>query len=333
MPDGDFDKGPSYVDGAFEHLRSILTEQIVEIAINPDGTIWTEQQGDAYMTKTDLVLPKTAVEQMCRQMSSGGSVRMSPQHPLGSASIDYQDWLVRAQIIQAPAVRMGHSLSLRFFKPKTQLFEPAYLDGTPKSASAARRELNERVAELATTDLLAALKLCVREKLNLVVSGGTNTGKTTVARWLISNVDDRERIITIEDTPDLMPQQPNKVMLVSDRESDVRGPDKLLQATLRMRPDRIILSEVTGADAYTFLKAINTGHGGSITTVHAETAELAIERLAQTALESGVNMMYRDMISYVQRSIDIIVQVGKRDGKRGVMEVYLPENFDPTDRE
>lgn len=122
-------------------------------------------------------------------------------------------------------------------------------------------------------------------------------------------------------------------MLVSDRESDVRGPDKLLQATLRMRPDRIILSEVTGADAYTFLKAINTGHGGSITTVHAETAELAIERLAQTALESGVNMMYRDMISYVQRSIDIIVQAGKRDGKRGVMEVYLPEKFDPTNRE
>ncbi|MBF5079975.1 hypothetical protein F1642_13680 [Paracoccus sp. NBH48] len=117
-------------------------------------------------------------------------------------------------------------------------------------------------------------------------------------------------------------------MMVSNRNDPFRSPDVLLQSSLRMRPDRIILSEVTGADAYTFLKAINTGHGGSITTIHAETAELAVERMAQTALEADGKMTYQDMISYVVRSIDVVIHVGKRDGKRGVLEVFLPSRYD-----
>lgn len=319
----------SYVDGAFETFKRILSDRVVEVIVNPDGRVWVENHGDAYMVDTGRTVSKGELAKISASIAASGNVRLSEKHPLGSVSTNYKEWLVRAQIIQAPAVRGANSLSMRFFKPNMDLIEPSYLAGGPQSASSARRELNARVAKLAEKDLTEALKLCVSEKLNLVVSGGTSSGKTTVARWLIDKVDDKERIITIEDVPDLMPKQPNKVMLVSDRQSDVRSPDRLLQATLRMRPDRIILSEVTGSDAYTFLKAINTGHGGSITTVHAETAELAIERLAQTSLEADVNMNYRDMISYVQRSIDIIVHVGKREGRRGVLEVYLPEHFDP----
>lgn len=321
----------SYVDRAFEGLRSVLNPDLVEICVNPDGGVWVENRGDAFMRKARITLSQDEVRKAGMQIASEGDIRISEHHPLGSVSINYRDWLVRAQVIQAPAVRQGDVLAMRFFKPDTELFEPEYLSGSPESASAQRRELNERVANLAEADLIGALRTCVHEKLNLVVSGGTSSGKTTVARWLVAQVDDKERIITIEDVPDLMPRQPNKVMLVSDRQSDVRSPDKLLQATLRMRPDRIILSEVTGSDAYTFLKAINTGHGGSITTVHADTAELAIERLAQTALEADAKMTYQDMIAYVQRSIDVIVHVGKRDGRRGVLEVFLPERFVPSE--
>lgn len=321
---------PSYVDEAFAKFHKLLTDEIVELVINPDGTVWIENHGDAYMRRTDIIIDAMAAEDTSKQIAAAGQVRLSEKNPLGSVSILYRDWLVRSQIIQSPAVRIANSISMRFFKPNMRLFEPVYLSGAPESASQARRLLNETVAKQAKTNLQSALQTCVDEKLNLVVSGGTSSGKTTVARWLVSKVSDAERIITIEDVPDLMPRQPNTVSLVSDRQSDVRSPDRLLQATLRMRPDRIILSEVTGADAYTFLKAINTGHGGSITTIHAETAELAIERLAQTALEADVNMTYRDMIAYVQRSIDIIVHVGKRNGKRGILEVYLPEHFDPT---
>lgn len=320
----------STLDKTFAKLMPLLSDQLVEVSINPDGRVWVENRGDPFMVKTDIRFTADEAHSVGTELASEGNVRMSDKHPLGSASVDYKEWLVRAQILQEPAVREATTIAMRFFRPGLELFEPSYLSGSPESASQKRRALNERVALLAKTDLHGALKLSVSEKLNLVVSGGTSSGKTNVARWLVSQVSDDERIITIEDVPDLMPRQPNKVMLVSNRESDVRNPDRLLQATLRMRPDRIILSEITGADAYTFLKAINTGHGGSITTVHADTAELAIERIAQTALEAKANMMYQDMVSYVQRSIDVIVHVGKRDGRRGVLEVFLPQQFDPS---
>ncbi|MEO2037052.1 MAG: ATPase, T2SS/T4P/T4SS family, partial [Planctomycetaceae bacterium] len=100
--------------------------------------------------------------------------------------------------------------------------------------------------------------------------------------------------------------------------------DVLLTATLRMRPDRIILGEVRGKEAMTFLEAINTGHGGSMTTLHAETPQLAVQRLAIAALKTEVPIPYRDMIDYIESSIDVIIQAGREDGQRGITEFYLP---------
>ena len=317
----------SYVDKAFTKLRPLLNDNLVEISINPDGRVWFENRGDADMQPSSIRMTEDEVRDAGMQIAAEGNIRLSEKNPVGSVSIDYREWLVRAQMVQRPVVRGGDALSMRFFKADTEVFEPAYLGAGPESTSALRREMTDRVWTLAENKLTEALKLCVSEKLNIVVSGGTSSGKTTVARWLIAQVADTERILTIEDVPDLVPKQPNKVMMVSDRNAPERSPDRLLQASLRMRPDRIILSEVTGSDAYTFLKAINTGHGGSMTTVHAETAELAIERMAQTALEADAKMTYQDMIAYVVRSIDVIVHVGKRDGKRGVLEVFLPRSY------
>ncbi|MFT5798725.1 MAG: type IV secretion system protein VirB11 [Candidatus Azotimanducaceae bacterium] len=321
----------SYVDKAFGQLRSLLTDTLVEICVNPDGRVWVENRGDVFMKQSPVRLSNNEVRDAGMQIAAEGNIRLSDKHPVGSASINYREWLIRAQMVQHPVVRGGDALSMRFFKSDTEMFEPAYFGNGPQSASAIRRDLVARVSELAKTDLIGALKMCVAEKLNLVVSGGTSSGKTTIARWLVAQVDHGERIITIEDVPDLMPLQPNKVMMISNRLDPIRSPDVLLQSSLRMRPNRIILSEVTGADAYTFLKAINTGHGGSITTIHAETAELAVERMAQTALEADGKMTYQDMISYVVRSIDVIVHVGKRDGKRGVLQVFLPSQYNQSE--
>ena len=318
----------SYVDKAFTKLRPLLNDKLVEISVNPDGRVWFENRGDADMQDSLIRMTSDEVRDAGMQIAADGNIRLSEKNPVGSVSINYREWLIRAQMLQSPVVRGGDALSMRFFKADTELFEPAYLGTGPESTSARRREMTDRVWALADSNLTEALKLCVSEKLNIVVSGGTSSGKTTVARWLIAQVSDSERILTIEDVPDLVPNQPNRVMMVSDRNAPERSPDKLLQASLRMRPDRIILSEVTGSDAYTFLKAINTGHGGSMTTVHAETAELAVERMAQTALEADGKMTYQDMIAYVVRSIDVIVHVGKRDGKRGVLEVFLPRSYD-----
>ncbi len=317
----------TYVDKAFGQLRSLLNDTLVEVCVNPDGQVWFENRGDAFMQRSNITMSPDEVRDAGMQIAAEGNIRLSEKHPVGSVSINYRDWLIRAQMVQHPVVRGGDALSMRFFKSDTEMFTPAYLGDGPQSASAQRRALTNTVAELAKVDLEQALIMCVKEKLNVVVSGGTSSGKTTIARWLVAEVDPRERILTIEDVPDLMPGQPNKVMMVSNRLDPVRSPNVLLQSSLRMRPDRIILSEVTGADAYTFLKAINTGHGGSITTIHAETAELAVERMAQTALEADGKMTYQDMIAYVVRSIDVIVHVGKRDGKRGVLEVFLPSRY------
>ncbi|KIT16568.1 ATPase, T2SS/T4P/T4SS family [Jannaschia aquimarina] len=316
----------SYIEKALAPFQRLLSDDIVELVVNPDGGLWTELRGDAYMIRRGSLEP-AAVREAVQQIAAEGGVRVSEKHPLGSVSFEYAGWLIRAQVVEAPVVRGGDALALRFFKPETEAFEPRYLVGQAQSASAMRRALVDHIASQARHDLQGALKVAVEAKLNIVVAGGTSSGKTTLARWLVRQVDARERVLTIEDVPDLMPTQANKLMMISRRESDVRSPDKLLQASLRLRPDRIILSEVTGADAYTFLKAINTGHGGSMTTIHADTAELAIERLAQTALEAPGKMTYRDMISYVTRSIDVIVHMGKENGARGVNEVFLPRDY------
>ena len=124
---------------------------------------------------------------------------------------------------------------------------------------------------VASGDIDAALRFCVENKLNMIVSGGTSTGKTVAARKILSLIVPEERIITIEEAAELRPEQPNAVTLIADRDTEARSADVLLASTLRMRPDRIVLGEVRGREAMTFLEAINTGHGGSLTTLHAET--------------------------------------------------------------
>ena len=169
-----------------------------------------------------------------------------------------------------------------------------------------------------------ALAFCVENKLNMIVSGGTSTGKTVAARKILAHVPAEERIVTIEEAAELLPTQPNAVTLIANRDAEFQTADVLLTATLRMRPDRIILGEVRGKEAMTFLEAINTGHGGSMTTLHAETPQLAVQRLAIAALKTEIPMTYADMIQYIENSIDVIIQAGRHDGKRGITEFYLP---------
>jgi type IV secretion system protein VirB11 len=306
-------------------LEAILTDRLVEIAINPDGNIWIEERGDSGMRRSTVKLDADAIRNIANQIANTAKVVVSEKKPVFSVSVNFDRWLMRAQVLMPPAVQSGVAISLRFFNPDLQIFEPKFLYGNPISSSAKRQERNLRMKALAgSADLRGALELCVAEKMNLVVSGGTSSGKTMLARYLQKMIGDEERIITIEDAPDLLPAQPNKVQMVSLEDDPYRSPDKLMQACLRMRPDRIILSEIRGRDAYTFLKAINTGHGGSITTLHADTAQLAVSRLAQAALEAAPAMSFTEMKAYISQSIDVIIQTKKDNGKRGVVEIFLP---------
>jgi type IV secretion system protein VirB11 len=169
----------------------------------------------------------------------------------------------------------------------------------------------------------------VRGRKNIIVSGGTSTGKTTFLNALVKEISPEERLILIEDTPEVRLDHANAVGLVAARgalgEARV-GVEDLLQASLRMRPDRIILGELRGPEAYSFLRAVNSGHPGSITTVHADSPRAAVDQIALMILQAGANLRRAEIIDYVGGVVDVAVQLSRRDGRRIVSDIaFAPE--------
>ncbi|MGK7664476.1 MULTISPECIES: ATPase, T2SS/T4P/T4SS family [unclassified Marinovum] len=316
----------SYLQASLDKLPDAARDDVIEICINPDGTCWGEFQGDHFMRALDQRLSVTELRDLGNQIASSANTTMSKDKPIVSVSITYRDRPIRAQVVTPPAVLAGMSISLRFFSslPLDQI-ELRFLYGEERKLEELRQEKNRALREVvAAGDIYDAIRFCVENKLNMIVSGGTSTGKTVAARKILSYVPGEERIVTIEEAAELLPAQPNAVTLIANRDAEFQSADVLLTATLRMRPDRIILGEVRGKEAMTFLEAINTGHGGSMTTLHAETPQLAVQRLAIAALKTEIPMTYQDMVKYIESSIDVIIQAGREDGQRGITEFYLP---------
>lgn len=318
----------SYLQSSLDKLPDALRDDVIEICINPDGRVWGEFQGDHFMRPLDVTLTQQEIRDLGHQIASASNTRWGKEKPIVSVSINYRGRPIRAQVIQPPAVQEGHSICLRFFSTlPLDKIELKYLYGAERSMETVRQERNQELRRVVKSgDIYEAVKFCVANKLNMIVSGGTSTGKTIAARKILSYVSPEERIVTIEEAAELLPEQPNAVTLVANRDSEAQSADNLLTSTLRMRPDRIVLGEVRGREAMTFLEAINTGHGGSMTTLHAETPQLAVQRLAIAALKTNVPMTYTDMILYIESSIDVIIQGARYEGDRGITEFYLPGN-------
>ena len=325
----------SYLEASLDKLGDAITDDVIEICINPDGKVWGEYQGDRFMRSLNVPLTQTEIKDLCSQIASSADTRVGKEKPIVSVSIDYKSRPIRAQVILPPAVAKGHSVALRFFSTlPLDKIELKWLYGGERSLEDERQAQNLKLREVVRGgDISRAIRFCVDQKLNMVVSGGTSTGKTVAARKVLSYVPSEERIVTIEEAAELIPEQPNVVTLISNRDVPMQSADVLLTSTLRMRPDRIVLGEVRGQEAMTFLEAINTGHGGSMTTLHAETPQLAVQRLAIAALKTEVPMTYRDMIQYIENSIDVIIQAGRNLGDRGITEFYLPGQSDKEDGE
>lgn len=317
----------SYLEQYFEPFRQwLIRDDIVELAINPDGQVWIEVAGDAMMRPAGAQVEASTAQNLAQSIVGDAKARVSEKNPLVSGKIDYAGRPLRVQVAVPPAVDHGASITIRLFANKmAQDFKPAFLFGEAVSLDDLRREKMQKVAGLAKGDLELALKTLIEDRLNILISGGTSTGKTTFARNLLTHVDHGQRLITIEDAFELFPTQPNTVSLLSERGAgSQRSANALLQASLRMRPDRIILGELRGSEALTYLEAINTGHGGSVSTIHAETAELAIDRLAIMVLQAGTPLTFAEVREYIRKSIDVIVQLGRSEGRRGITEFYLP---------
>ena len=318
----------SYVEQYLSPLRDYLVDDHVnELVINPNGSIFIEPSGAAHMHEIDVTLSPQAIKRLGAQLAGETRNTLGALHPIVSGRVMVWGNPQRVQIVIEPAIEHGVSLSIRKYLTKGLASKDiGFVDGVQIRVDDERRERHRKIAQMAKDgDLQGLFRKAIDEKFNVLISGGTSSGKTTVARSLITMMDTNERLITIEDALELFPPHRNQVALISDRkEKSARMPSKLLESCLRMRPDRIIVGEIRGIEAYDFLEAINTGHPGAITTIHADSPALAFDRLALMVMRSGVRLSHSEVITYAKRTIDLVVQVGRRNGSRGVLEIYLP---------
>ena len=320
------DDRPSFLGTYLTPIAPLfLRDDMVEVAINPDGKVWIERKGATHMERVaHLSIDRVLSNNLGQAIASAVGVQFSDKKPTVSGKIVWGDMAIRAQVVAPPIVEGGMAITFRPFKVSAdQLIEPRLLHGCLVDLDAKRRERAGEAMKLAEAgQVVDAMRLCVEERMNILISGGTSTGKTTFARSLLSMVDPGERILTIEDAYELFPRQENAVALKADRSGQgERTPARLLEASLRMRPDRIILGELRGEESRTFLEAINTGHGGSFTTIHADTARKAIDRLAIMVMAAGLGMGFEEVKRYCEGSVDLVVQLSRQDGRRGVAEI------------
>lgn len=177
-----------------------------------------------------------------------------------------------------------------------------------------------------TAHMAMFLEACVKAKLNIIISGGTGTGKTTLLNILSGFIDDYERIITIEDAAELRLHQSHVISLETrmvnyEGEGEITVRD-LVRNSLRMRPDRIIVGEVRGKEAFDMMQAMNTGHEGSITTLHANSPEDAINRLETMMLMNDMDLPVSAIRNYIEKAIDIVIQIDRlSDGRRKITSI------------
>ena len=179
---------------------------------------------------------------------------------------------------------------------------------------------------LAAGERRAFIELAIRSRVSVLLSGGTSTGKTTALNALLKAIPPDERILTIEDTRELRPRQANFVPLVATKGEQGAArvtAQSLLEASLRLRPDRIILGEIRGEEAFTFLQAINSGHPGSLSTVHADSPQGAYEQLALKVLMSDAGLSKDQIIGYIRQVLPIVIQLTRDGGVRRWSEVYF----------
>ena len=320
-----------YLRASLAPLSEVLTRpEVTDIYVNRPGEIWVECLGGGIERHEDPELTETVLMRLARQVAALSHQGISREHPLLSAVLPDG---ARVQIVAPPATRGPVALAVRKqVAPKLALSD--YADAGAFSATAAgdlkhERPLPRHVVELIRKrDFRAALSQAVRARLNILVSGGTSSGKTTFLNALLREVPPDERLILIEDTPELHVEYANSVGLIAVRgklgEAQVSAND-LVSASLRMRPDRLILGELRGTEALAFLRAVNSGHPGSMTTIHADSPEGAVEQLVLLALQSGTQLTRDDVRHYVAQTVDVFVQLGRVDGQRAVQRIALRE--------
>lgn len=295
-------------------LRPIATfiedPEVSEVMVNAGGRVFVERQGviveadHARISEKNL---QVAVRNIARLLGDD----VSEEQPILDARLPDGS---RVAAVIPPCSLGGTTLTIRKFQSRFFSVEDLVRIGT------------------LTPSILAALTEAINARRTILISGGTSTGKTTLLNALAALLPPAERIIVIEDTAELSVAQPDVVRFEArraQRELPAVTIRDLLKATLRHRPDRIIVGEVRGGEAYDLLQALNTGHAGSLSTIHANSAHQALARLTSCVLQAGVELPYHAIRHQIAGSIDVVVQLGRRHGVRTVSDVQRLRRYVP----
>lgn len=291
--------------------RLILDERISEIMVNGSGRVFIEREGDLSEV-ADVSLTEKNLQVAVRNIARALGDEINEAQPLLDSRLPDGS---RVAAVIPPCSIGGTTLTIRKFHSRQFTAEELV-----------------RIGSL-TPEALAKLRDAIAKRRNILISGGTGTGKTTLLNALAASIDDRERIVIIEDTAEIQLDKPNLVRFEARREQ----PDlpavtirDLVRATLRHRPDRILLGEVRGGEAFDLLQALNTGHSGTLSTIHANSAQQAIARLTSCVLQAGVELPYAAIRSNIADVVNLLLHIERRQGRRYVSELLEVQHYDPA---
>jgi pilus assembly protein CpaF len=286
----------------------LLDESVSEIMGNPDASWWYERDGIVHREASvsfDAGKLRTGLEVIANQLGK----RLDEDNPILHAQLPDGS---RLAAVIPPVVRPTPALTIRKFPSRHYTVDDLIARGT----------LSRPLA-----DFLAAQ---IRGGKTLLISGGTATGKTTVLRALATAIPEEQRIVVIEDTSELHLQKPNLLSVECQTDTFKASVtfDDLLKSALRWRPDRIILGEVRGIEARTLLDSLNTGHTGSLATIHANSAAKALRRFANLVLRAHAQAAFEDIDAEIGEALDYVVHVEREPGRRVIREVLRLHDYD-----
>lgn len=320
-----------FLNRALEPIKQFLDDpKVVEIAVNKPGHVYVERFGADHMEHHVIpALTSDEIQNIGERVAAATNQFISPAKPILSAALPTGE---RIQIVLPPAAPDGGSISIRKQVVNNFTLEEYRDNGSLDKVSVAVGGLSdvdrELIGHLRANRIYDFIHTAITKRVSILISGGTSSGKTTFLNACLKSVDPHERIITLEDTRELFPPQANTVHLIASK-GDQGTADvtiqNLLESSLRMRPDRLFVGEIRGAEAFSFLRAINTGHPGSMSTVHADTPLGAYEQLAMMMMQAGMSAGFskQDLMSYIQMVIPIVIQLRRDGGKRGVSEIFF----------
>ncbi|HSQ95195.1 MAG TPA: P-type DNA transfer ATPase VirB11 [Croceibacterium sp.] len=307
--------GSAYLDAYLQPFRQWLDcDTVTEILVNRPGEIWIEDSRKAQMQRIEAAeIDDRLVQRLAEQVARVSHQGINREHPLLGATLPDG---ARVQFCGPPATRRHWAMAIRRHR-RLDLPLDAY-DSGPIGA------IPEPTLPDPAEAPIAFLRAAIAAKKTILISGGTSTGKTTFLNSMLGEIPSEERVVLVEDTPELRLPGANGVGLVAVKgelgEARITA-NELLQAALRLRPDRIVLGELRGAESVSFLRAINTGHPGSFSTIHASSLRGALEQLALMVMQTGIGLSRADTIEYAKSVIDVIVQLDRIDGHRQIAAI------------